>query len=60
MPLGQKDSQGQGSDKQRRTHFVTPSGTKTWPDFAGILWDQILVALDKNVRAPVVVPRYGP
>src|ERR1035437_5469652 len=44
-----------------------PSGTKTGPGFGGILWDQILVALDilvrvgidscavgdKNVRAPI-------
>src|ERR1035437_3015036 len=29
-----------------------PSGTKTRPGFAGILWDEILVALDRNVRAP--------
>jgi hypothetical protein len=26
----------------------------TWPDFAGLLWEQILAALDKNVRAPAL------
>jgi hypothetical protein len=32
--------------------IVCPSGTKTWPGFAGIVWKQILAALDRNVRAP--------
>jgi hypothetical protein len=32
--------------------IACPSGTKTWPGFADILWDQILATLDKNVRAP--------
>src|ERR1035437_1483464 len=31
-----------------------PSGTLTWPSFTRPLWERILVALDKNVRAPVV------
>ena len=35
--------------------IVCPSGTVTWPGFAGLLWEQILAALDRNVRAP---PRY--
>ena len=26
--------------------IACPSGTKTWPGFAGLLWDQILAALD--------------
>ena len=30
--------------------IACPSGTKTWPGFAGILWDQILAALDILVR----------
>ena len=29
-----------------------PSGTMTWPGFVGLLWEQILAALDKNVGAP--------
>ncbi len=33
--------------------IACPSGTKPWTDFSGLLWDQILVALDKNVRAPI-------
>src|ERR1035438_9407756 len=28
--------------------IACPSGTRTWPGFAGILWDQILVALVLN------------
>ena len=32
--------------------LVCPSGTKVCPGLARILWDQILAALDKNVRAP--------
>jgi len=35
--------------------IACPSGTKTRPGFAGILWEQILVALDKNVRRGVMV-----
>src|SRR5664280_1058093 len=29
--------------------IACPSGTKTWPGFAGVLWDQILAALDQKV-----------
>jgi hypothetical protein len=32
--------------------IACPSGTKPWLGFAGILREQILAALDKNVRAP--------
>ena len=30
--------------------LACPSGTKAWTDFSGLLWDQILVALDILVR----------
>ena len=33
--------------------IVCPSGTVTWPGFVGLLWEQILAALDRNVRAPI-------
>jgi len=31
--------------------IACPSGTKTWPGFAGVLWDQFLAALDIPVRS---------
>jgi hypothetical protein len=37
---------------KRWATIVCPSGTVTWPGSAGLLWEQILAALDKNVRAP--------
>ena len=36
-----------------------PSGTMIGTGFAGLLWKQILAALDRNVRAPVVVLRWS-
>ncbi len=31
-----------------------PSGTMTWQGLTGLLWEQILAALNRNVRAPAV------
>jgi len=33
--------------------IACPSGTMTWPVFARLLWEQILEALDKHLRAPL-------
>jgi hypothetical protein len=29
------------------------------PGFAGVLWDQILAALEKNVRAPMLAGKFS-
>ena len=36
--------------------LACPSGTMTWPGFAGLLRAQLLAALDRNVRAPACHP----